>query len=56
MADFFEKNPWIFGYGLGYVFLSSLDDKKLEQIVQGFNINGYGKRVDGLMENKGGYF
>lgn len=50
---FFEKNPWIFGYGLGYVFLSSLDDKKLEQIVQGFNINGYGKRVDGLMKTKG---
>ncbi len=25
---YFEKNQWIFGYGLGYLFLSSLDDKK----------------------------
>lgn len=24
---FFEKNPWIFGYGLGYIFLSQLDGK-----------------------------
>ena len=50
---FFEKNSWIFGYGLGYVFLSNLDDKKLEQIVQGFNVNTHGKRVDGLMKTKG---
>ena len=50
---FFEKNPWIFGYGLGYVFLSGLDDKKLEQIVRGFDVNSHGKRVDGLMKTKG---
>jgi hypothetical protein len=50
---FFEKNKWIFGYGLGYIFLSSLNDKKLEQIVQGHNVNGYGKRVDGLMKTSG---
>lgn len=50
---FFEKNQWIFGYGLGYLFLSSLDDKKLEQVVQGFNVNSYGKRVDALMKSKG---
>jgi hypothetical protein len=50
---FFEKNKWVFGYGLGYVFLSSLNDKKLEQIVQGHNVNGYGKRVDGLMKTSG---
>jgi hypothetical protein len=29
---YFEKNPWIFGYGLGYIFLSGLDEKKLEQV------------------------
>lgn len=50
---FFEKNPWIFGYGLGYIFLSQLDGKKLEQIVQGYNVNTHGKRVDGLMKTKG---
>jgi hypothetical protein len=32
---FFEKNKWVFGYGLTYVFLSSLDDRKLEQTVVG---------------------
>lgn len=50
---FFEKNTWIFGYGLGYIFLSSLNDKKLEQVVQGYSVNGYGKRVDALMKTKG---
>lgn len=50
---YFEKNPWIFGYGLGYIFLSSLDDKKLEQVVKGYNIESHGKRVDALMKTKG---
>ncbi|PPD49932.1 MAG: hypothetical protein CTY16_02805 [Methylobacter sp.] len=50
---YFEKNHWVFGYGLGYIFLSGLDDKKLEQIVQGHSINSHGKRVDALMKTKG---
>lgn len=50
---FFEKNQWVFGYGLGYIFLSSLDDKKLEQIVQGHTVNNHGKRVDALMKTNG---
>lgn len=50
---FFEKNPWIFGYGLEYIFLSSLDDKILEQVVQGYSIDSYGKRIDALMKTKG---
>jgi hypothetical protein len=50
---FFEKNPWIFGYGLGYIFLSQLDDKKLEQVVQGHSVSSHGKRVDALMKTKG---
>ncbi|MDO6500472.1 Shedu immune nuclease family protein [Photobacterium sanguinicancri] len=50
---YFEKNPWIFGYGLGYLFLSSLDDKKLEQVVHGYSVNSSGKRVDALMKTKG---
>ncbi len=50
---YFEKNPWVFGYGLGYIFLASLDDKKLEQVVQGYSVNAHGKRVDALMKTKG---
>ncbi|ESS72251.1 hypothetical protein MGMO_64c00130 [Methyloglobulus morosus KoM1] len=50
---FFEKNKWIFGYGLSYLFLSSLDEKKLEQVVQGHDVAGFGKRVDALMKTKG---
>lgn len=51
--QYFEKNPWVFGYGLGYIFLSGLDDKKLEQVVQGHSIVEHGKRVDALMKTKG---
>ena len=50
---FFEQNQWIFGYGLGYVFLTGLDDKKLEQVVQGYNLNQHGKRVDAVMKTRG---
>lgn len=50
---YFEKNPWVFGYGLGYIFLSGLDDKKLEQVVQGHSVDSHGKRVDALMKTKG---
>jgi len=50
---YFEKNPWVFGYGLGYIFLSSLDDRKLEQVVKGHSVDSYGKRVDALMKTKG---
>lgn len=50
---FFEKNPWIFGYGLSYVHLSSLDDKKLEQVVHGHTVSEHGKRVDALLRTRG---
>jgi hypothetical protein len=50
---FFEKNTWMFGYGLGYLFLSALDGKKLEQVVQGYNLESYGKRADGVMKTRG---
>ncbi|RUR53187.1 Shedu immune nuclease family protein [Vreelandella populi] len=50
---YFEKNPWVFGYGLGYLFLSSLDNRKLEQVVQGHSVDTHGKRVDALMKTKG---
>jgi hypothetical protein len=49
---FFEANPWIFGHGLSYVFATALDDRKLEQVVQGASIAGPGKRIDGLMKTR----
>lgn len=51
--SFFEKNTWIFGYGLSYIFQTSLDNKKLEQVVSGYDFNSNGKRVDGLLKTAG---
>lgn len=51
--QYFEKNSWVFGYGLGYIFLSNLDDRRLEQVVQGHSVASHGKRVDALMKTKG---
>jgi hypothetical protein len=50
---FFEANTWIFGYGLSFQFLSSLDLRKLEQSVRGADVTGMGKRVDALMKTGG---
>lgn len=50
---FFEANPWIFGYGLRYVFTTGLEDRKLEQVTTGFNFNHAGKRVDALLKTQG---
>jgi hypothetical protein len=50
---FFEANTWIFGYGLSFQFVSSLDDSKLEQIVRGPDVSGEGKRADALMKTRG---
>lgn len=50
---FFEKNTWIFGYGLSYIFSTSLDSKKLEQVVSGYTVYQPGKRVDALMKTRG---
>jgi hypothetical protein len=50
---FFEQNTWIFGYGLSYIQLSALDDKKLEQVVQGHRVSEHGKRVDALLRTRG---
>lgn len=50
---FFEENPWIFGYGLNYIFTSRLEDRKLEQVTTGHAINSAGKRVDALMKTRG---
>jgi hypothetical protein len=52
--DYFERNQWIFGYGLKLVACESLDDDKLEQISTGANIfTGSGKRADALLRSRG---
>ena len=51
--DFFEKNTWIFGYGLNYFLNIPLEGKKLEQTVKGFDFNSTGKRVDALLKTQG---
>ena len=48
---FFERNTWIFGLGLNYVFLDKAG-KKLESVVKGYDHLSHGKRVDGLMRTK----
>lgn len=50
---FFEENPWIFGYGLNFVFNEPLDDRKLEQVVRGADVSGSGKRADGILKTRG---
>jgi len=50
---FFERNPWIFGYGLFYVFTSALSNERLEQVVAGHSIKGAGKRTDALLRTRG---
>ena len=50
---FFEANKWLFGYGLTYVYLSSLDQERLEQTVVGHDLTGKGKRADALMKTRG---
>ncbi|WP_338610461.1 Shedu immune nuclease family protein [Pelagibacterium nitratireducens] len=49
---FFEQNQWVFGYGLSYVFMTGLEDRKLEQVVKGFDVSGRGKRVDSLLKTR----
>ncbi|MFM9539868.1 Shedu anti-phage system protein SduA domain-containing protein [Streptomyces turgidiscabies] len=51
---FFEKNSWIFGYGLTFVACGPYDDGKLERITTGANIfAGAGKRSDAVMRSRG---
>lgn len=50
---FFEKNTWILGYGLDYIFNSELDSKKLEQVTSGSDFASNGKRIDALLKSQG---
>nr|MBC8273565.1 DUF4263 domain-containing protein [Chloroflexota bacterium] len=51
--NFFERNPWIFGYGLNFIFTSTLNDRKLEQVTTGYDFTQRGKRIDALMKTLG---
>jgi hypothetical protein len=48
---FFEKNPWIFGYGLTYMPLAKLSGKSLEAYIQGKGIGSVGKEADAVMKS-----
>lgn len=45
---YFERNPWIFGHGLNYVFLDKVG-AKLEFATTGSAFDQAGKRADALM-------
>lgn len=48
---YFERNPWIFGHGLNYVFLDKVGSK-LESRTTGAAFDRPGKTADGLMRTK----
>ncbi|WP_261332429.1 Shedu immune nuclease family protein [Rhizobium leguminosarum] len=49
---FLEKNSWILGYSLSLTNLGPLDQRKLEQTVRGYDLEGPGKRVDALLRSR----
>lgn len=49
--NFFERNPWIFGHGLNYVFLDKVGPK-LEARTTGSAFDRSGKTADGLMRTR----
>lgn len=51
--NFFEQNPWILGVSYANQLLSAWDSDRLEQVVDGFDISGPGKRTDALMRTAG---
>ncbi|MGV9334803.1 DUF4928 family protein [Nocardia sp. NPDC003726] len=52
--QFFETNPWIFGYGLTLIACEHYDRHKLEMPTTGANVfDGAGKRVDALLRTRG---
>lgn len=48
---YFERNPWIFGHGLNYVFLDKVGPK-LETRTTGHAFDRRGKTADGLMRTR----
>ncbi|SFD36587.1 Shedu immune nuclease family protein [Tropicimonas isoalkanivorans] len=50
--DFFERNQWIFGYGLSYIFATGLDGRALQQTIRGSSLIAPGKIPDGIMKTR----
>jgi hypothetical protein len=51
---FFERNQWIFGYGLNLISTSGMDAGKLERYTTGANVfTRAGTRIDALMRSRG---
>lgn len=48
---YFERNPWVFGHGLNYVFLDKVGPK-LESRTTGSAFDRPGKTADGLMRTR----
>lgn len=46
---FFENNKWIFWYWLNYIWIDSVNDWKLEQVIAWYNFNSAWKRIDWLL-------
>ena len=51
--EFFERNQWIFGYGLSYIFTEGIDENKLEQAISGGTIFESGQRPDATLKTRG---
>ncbi len=49
---FFERNQWIFGYGLSYIFTTGLDGRALQQTIRGSSLIAPGKIPDGIMKTR----
>ena len=50
--QFFERNQWIFGYGLSYVFTTGLEGKDLQSTIRGASLLNSGKRPDAVMKTR----
>ncbi|MBC56233.1 MAG: hypothetical protein CL814_04790 [Confluentimicrobium sp.] len=50
--QFFERNQWIFGYGLSYVFTTGLDGENLQATIRGASLTKSGKRPDAVMKTR----
>lgn len=48
---FFEANPWVFGYGLTFIFFAPAG-AKLESVTTGAAFDRAGKRADALMRSR----
>ena len=49
---FFERNQWIFGYGLSYIFTTGLDGENLQNTIRGASLIRVGKKPDAVMKTR----